>query len=70
MVDEVQRPYKCAVNLALPSNQYANHLKDVISVDKEISNKVVKSYSVVGASDEDRCDGGGIDQDDMRVLQM
>ena len=64
----IQRPYKCTVQLALPSNQYAQHLKDVISVDQEISNKVVKTFSIVSAapSEKDEGDGSG----DMRVLQM
>ena len=44
------RPYKCTVQLSLPSNQYAHYLKDIISVDKEISDKVVKSFSVVDMS--------------------
>ena len=77
--DNIQRPYKCTVHIALPSNQYAQHLKDVISVDQEISNKVVKSFAIVSASDIDgrhsndrddivsgRCNGS----DDMNVLQM
>ena len=47
----VQRPYKCTVHMALPSNIYAQHLKDVISVDQEISNKVVKSFTIVNIND-------------------
>jgi hypothetical protein len=43
----LQRPYKCTVHIALPNNMYAQHLKDVISVDQEISNKVVKSFTIV-----------------------
>ena len=82
----MQRPYKCTVQLALPSNQYAQHLKDVISVDKEISDKVVKSFSIVRAPPSDRkavdgvvegqedgSDGVGVEQEgggDWRVLQM
>jgi hypothetical protein len=73
------RPYKCTVQIALPSDQYAQHLKDIISVDQEISDKVVKSFSVVMDSmstctkDADICDGerDGVKNDDgMRVLQM
>mmetsp|Transcript_12573 Transcript_12573/g.30695 ORF Transcript_12573/g.30695 Transcript_12573/m.30695 type:complete len:125 (-) Transcript_12573:1443-1817(-) len=44
--DDILRPYKCTVHIALPSNRYAHHLKDVVSVDQEISDKVVKSFSV------------------------
>ena len=36
------RPYKCTVHLALPSNQYAHYMKEVISVDQEISHKVIR----------------------------
>ena len=75
--DNIQRPYKCTIHIALPSNQYAQHLKDVISVDREISNKVVKSFAIVSASDInsddnredivlDDCNG----DDEMNVLQM
>ena len=78
--DNIQRPYKCTIHIALPSNQYAQHLKDVISVDQEISNKVIKSFAIVNASDidgrlskdvgmdivSDDCNG----DDNMNVLQM
>ena len=63
--DNTDRPYKCKVQIALPSKQYANHLKDVVSVDKEISNKVVKSFEVVRATASDDAHG-----DEARVLQM
>ena len=78
--DNIQRPYKCTIHIALPSNQYAQHLNDVISVDQEISNKVVKSFAIVSASDidgrlskDDRMDiesGDCNGSDDMNVLQM
>jgi hypothetical protein len=56
-------------------------LKDVVSVDEEISNKVVKSFSIVtpqeAAAYEDNIDGGAnnsIDKDgedcSRRVLRM
>eukprot|EP00986_Skeletonema_menzelii_P021534 scaffold34855_cov154-Skeletonema_menzelii.AAC.2 len=59
MTDDISRPYKSTVHIALPSIQYAQHLKDVVSVDEEVSNKVVKSFSVVtpqevDGSDDDR----------------
>ena len=68
---EIQRPYKCTVHIALPSNQYAQHLKDVMSVDREISNKVVKSFEVVKvpAMHEQKGDGGR-GADEARVLKM
>ena len=82
--DNIQRPYKCTIHIALPSNQYAQHLKDVISVDQEISNKVVKSFAIVNASDingrinkglnkddrEDIITNNCNGSDDMNVLQM
>ena len=69
MADDLARPYKCTVQLALPSAQYARHLRDVISVDKEISNKVVKSFSIDRAPADDGGDGSG-DGDDISVLRM
>ena len=78
--DNIQRPYKCTIHIALPSNQYVQHLKDVTSVDQEISNKVVKSFAIVSASDidgrlsnDDRKDiisDVCNDSEDMNVLKM
>ncbi|KAK1745667.1 hypothetical protein QTG54_003591 [Skeletonema marinoi] len=79
MTDNISRPYKSTVHIALPSNQYAQHLKDVVSVDEEVSNKVFKSFSIVTSqevdgSDVDRGndaiirDGG--DADEQRVLRI
>lgn len=80
--DQIQRPYKYTAHIALPSNQYAQHLKDVVSVDKEISNKVVKSFEIVrapanivdddgNAKRDDMIGGeGGDGENDMRVLRM
>ena len=70
----LQRPYKCTIRISLPSNQYAQYLMDVISVDKEISNKVVKYFSVVTGRDhniDDSSEDGNNNADsDMNVLQM
>ncbi|KAL7538281.1 hypothetical protein ACHAXR_008446 [Thalassiosira sp. AJA248-18] len=57
--NNIQRPYKCTVHIALPSKQYAQYLKDVVSVDQEISNKVVKSFALVKAP----ADGSQIDNE-------
>ena len=81
MTDSIDRPYKCTVHLALPSTVYAQHLKDIMSVDQEISNKVVKSFAVVRAADVVVAGSGGDDDaaqnsnnkecdDTRRVLQM
>ena len=79
--NNIQRPYKCTIHISLPSNQYAQHLKDVLSVDQEISNKVVKSFAIVSASSDidgrhksdDRMDivsDNFNSSDDTNVLQM
>lgn len=72
-----KRPYKCTARIALPSHLYAEHLKDVISVDQEISDKVVKSFLIVSHDcsdvDDHRVVVGGDDDgfgDNMRVLEM
>ncbi len=71
-----RRPYKCTAHIALPSRLYAEHLKDVISVDQEISDKVVKSFSIVSHDGNDVDDHRVVGDDDdgfgnnMRVLQM
>jgi hypothetical protein len=69
----LQRPYKCTVHIALPNNIYAQHLKDVISVDQEISNKVVKSFTIVNNDDDgiifgNQDDNDNDDENDSRVL--
>jgi len=69
--------------MALPSNIYAQHLKDVISVDQEISNKVVKSFTIVnindgiiiGSHDDDDDDnnnkcGGDDEKDDINAIMV
>ena len=78
MTDDISRPYKSTVHIALPSIQYAQHLKDVVSVDEEVSNKVVKSFSIVTPQEVDGSDDRGNDaivrdaEDDntRRVLRM
>jgi hypothetical protein len=75
-----RRPYKCTARIALPTHVHARHLRDVISVDREISDKVVKSLSIVGHDDDGDGDDddarglgrdgdGGLD-DAMRILKM
>lgn len=56
MTDNISRPYKSTVHIALPSIQYAQHLKDVVAVDEEVSNKVVKSFSIVPSREVDGSD--------------
>ena len=66
------RPYKCKVDIALPSSIYAKHLRDVLSVDGELGNKIVKSFSVVSTKeygDDDDNVGNG-DDDVLRILRM
>ena len=79
MTDDISRPYKSTVHIALPSIQYAQHLKDVVSVDEEVSNKVVKSFSIVtpqevDGSDDDRGNDAIVrdaeDDNTRRVLRM
>jgi hypothetical protein len=67
MTDNISRPYKSTVHIALPSIQYAQHLKDVISVDEEVSNKVVKSFSIV--TSQEVADGGDIDRGNAATVQ-
>lgn len=71
MSDEsIDRPYKCKVDLALPSPIYAQHLKDALSVDGELGNKIVKSFSVVSVSDEEHGVQDAEKGDETRVLSM
>jgi hypothetical protein len=79
---DISRPYECTVHIALPSIQYSQHLKDIISVDEEISKKVVKSFSIVTVREAtSACVGGDVyrgispivqdgDDDERRVLRM
>ena len=72
MSEHSDRPYKCKVDIALPSSIYAKHLRDVLSVDGELGNKIVKSFSVVSTKeygDDDDNVGNG-DDDVLRILRM
>jgi len=73
------RPYKCTVHLALPSNHYARYMKEVISVDQEISHKVIKNFTLVKEPPAEDCnvieDGSSVgveteDGGELRVLRM
>lgn len=68
MSEYSDRPYKCKVDIALPSSLYARHLLDVLSVDGELGNKIVKSFSIVSTKERD--DEGDDDDDALRVLRM
>ena len=70
MSETIDRPYTCRVDLALPSSIYANHLKDVLSVDGELGNKIVKSFSVVGVSSEEHGGQNQNEEKELRVLRM
>ena len=65
------RPYKCTALIALPTHECARQLRDVISVDREISDKVAKSFSIVGAgAGAGAVHDDGLDDAAMRILQM
>ena len=66
-MSEIDRPYTCKVDLALPSHTHAQHLKDVLSVDGELGNKIIKTFSVVSVTQEER---GVQAEENMRVLRM
>ena len=71
MTDEsIDRPYKCKVDLALPTPIYAQHLKDALSVDGELGNKIVKYFSVVRVSEDEHGVAAASSGEDMRVLRM
>lgn len=63
------RPYKCKVDIALPSSIYAKYLCDVLSVDGELGNKIVKSFSIVSTNEYHDDDNVG-DDDVLRILRM
>lgn len=68
--DPIDRPYKCKVDLALPTPIYAHHLRDALSVDGELGNKIVKSFSIVSVLEEKHAMDATNNGDDMRVLRM
>lgn len=41
------RPYKCVVDVAFDSPTQAKHAMDVLSVDGELGEKVVKNFALV-----------------------
>ncbi len=51
--DGLQRPYKCEIDIAFPSDLFCRYTRDVLSVDEEISgDKVVKSFSIIHDHDK------------------
>jgi hypothetical protein len=52
--DGLQRPYKCEIDIAFPSELFCKYTKDVLSVDEEINGeKVVKTFSLVSSNQHD-----------------
>jgi len=50
------RPYKCVVDVVFDSPTRAKHAMDVLSVDGELGDKVVKNFAIVsseGGSEDD-----------------
>jgi hypothetical protein len=41
------RPYKAQVEVTFPTPTQAKHAMDVLSVDGELGNKVVKTFAIV-----------------------
>lgn len=75
MSDEViliiGRAYKCKVDLALPSPIYAQYLKEVLSVDGELGNKITKSFSIVSVSEVEGHSLQDADSgEEMRILRV
>ena len=48
---EDRRPYKCQVDVKFPSQTQAKRAGEVISVDGELGDKVVKTFSLVAADE-------------------
>ena len=48
---EDRRPYKCQVDVKFPSQTQAKRAVEVISVDGELGDKVVKTFSLVAADE-------------------
>lgn len=45
------RPYKCKVEVTFASPDQAKHAMDVLSVDGELGDKVVKNFALIPAED-------------------
>ncbi len=43
----IQRPYKCDIDIAFPSNKHAVDAKNVLSVDQEIGDKADKTFQIL-----------------------
>ena len=48
------RPYKCEVDVEFPTVSHARRARDVLSVDKEIGDRTVRTLTLVSTSDAAR----------------
>ena len=44
---EKSKPYQCEIDIAFPTSLHALHAKQVLEVDREIGDKVVKSFAIL-----------------------
>mmetsp|Transcript_31075 Transcript_31075/g.46328 ORF Transcript_31075/g.46328 Transcript_31075/m.46328 type:complete len:102 (-) Transcript_31075:572-877(-) len=47
------KTYKCEIDITFPSSKIASQIRDVINVDDEIGDKVIRTLSVVSSSSND-----------------
>ena len=52
------RPYKAQVVVTFPTPTQAKHAMDVLSVDGELGNKVIKTFAIVPSTESG--DGSGV----------
>ena len=52
------RPYKAQVEVTFPTPTQAKHAMDVLSVDGELGDKVIKTFAIVPSAESD--DGSGV----------
>ena len=52
------RPYKAQVEVTFPTPTQAKHAMDVLSVDGELGDKVIKTFAIVPSAESG--DGSGV----------
>jgi len=60
----MERPYICEIDISFPSSTCAQHARDVIRVDEELTDSVIKTYSLIRYSESMNYGTTVMDDDD------
>jgi hypothetical protein len=53
----MNRPYSCEIDISFPTAICAQQARDVLQVDEELTDSVIKSFSLISVSSNHTTDG-------------